>query len=468
MIDLENLTIAKARKALDLKEFSAVDLAKAYLTEIEKNNPELNAYLEVYDDVLNQAKQADVKKIGSLSGIPLSIKDNILIDGRKVSGASKILEGYTATYDATAIVKLKSAGAIFLGRTNMDEFACGGSTENSAFGPTKNPYDHTRVSGGSSGGSAVSVTAHMALASLGSDTGGSVREPSAFCGVVGLKPTYGAVSRYGLMAMGSSLDCIGPITKTVTDSEILFNAISGKDVLDSTTYDKDIYEKRKEKGVIGVPFHIFEEGGIQKEVKENFENSIKRLKDLGFAVEEISLPNIKYSLSVYYILMPAEVSSNMARFDGVKYGLHKDGANLLDDYMQTRKTGFGKEVRRRILIGTFVLSAGYYDAYYNKALLLRDKISLDFTEAFNQVDAIVLPTTPNPAFKIGEKINDPLSLYLEDVFTVPANIVGIPAISLPSGFVSVDGKNLPLGIQFMAPHACENILFDIGKKFLNE
>ncbi len=474
MIDVSKLTIQSLQNHLRDKDFSVKELATAYLEEIKNKNSDINAYLEVYSDVLDQAEILDKKIadgfVSPLMGVPIAIKDNILIDGREVTSASKILKGFTAPYDATVIKKLKEQGVLFLGRANMDEFAMGGSTENSAFGVTKNPIDPTRVAGGSSGGSVASVAMNGALASLGSDTGGSVRQPSSFCGVVGLKPTYGGVSRYGLMAMGSSLDVIGPVTKTVTDSEILFNAIKGVDAMDSTTYGDEIYESRKSKTnlVVGVPYHILEKGGIDESVKKNFEDSIQKLKDLGYEVKDIKLPNIEYSLAVYYIIMPAEVSSNLSRFDGVKFGLHVDGKNLLDDYLKTRGQGFGEEVRRRILIGTYVLSAGYADAYYNKALILRQKIADDFKKAFEEVDVIVTPTTPGPAFKIGEKINDPLSLYLEDVFTVPANIVGVPAISIPSGIVEKEGVNLPLGLQIMAPHNCENLLFDIGKKFLNE
>ena len=476
MIPIAQLTIKDAHKHLLDKDFSAEDLAKAYLLEISKVNKDFNAYLEVYDDVLKQAKivqkDIDAGKFSPLSGIPISIKDNILIEGKRAGAASKILENYIAPYDATVIKKLKSEGAVFLGRTNMDEFAMGGSTENSAYGVTKNPIDQSRVSGGSSGGSVATVAANLAIASLGSDTGGSVREPSAFCGVVGLKPTYGSVSRYGLMAMGSSLDCVGPITKTVTDSEIMFKAIKGRDPLDSTTFPETTYPKIKNSKsknlIIGVPYHILEQG-ISKDVKNNFDSGIKHLKDLGYEIKDIKLENISYSLAVYYIIMPAEVSSNLARYDGVKYGLHVDGGdNLLADYLKTRRIGFGREARRRIIIGTYVLSSGYYDSYYNKALMLRQKIGDDFTRAFSEVDIIATPTAPGPAFKIGEKISDPLSLYLEDVFTVPANIVGIPAISIPSGTVSIDGKNLPLGLQLMAPHACEELLFTVGKKFLVE
>ncbi len=474
MIDISILTIAEARKKLDSKEFTAVDLASTYLEEIKKKNADVNAYLEIFDDVLEQAKLADEAmgrgEIFPMTGIPIAIKDNILIEGRKATSASKILEGFVAPYDATVIQKLKKDHAVFLGRTNMDEFAMGSSTENSAFGVTKNPLDLSRVSGGSSGGSVAAVAMNGAICSLGSDTGGSVREPASFCGLVGLKPTYGGVSRYGLMALGSSLDVIGPITKTVTDSEILWRVIKGQDKKDSTTFGEEIYPKRDShnKITIGVPYHILEKGGLKEDIRKNFDDSVQRLKDLGFEVKDIKLPNIEYSLAVYYILQPAEASSNLARFDGVKYGLHVDGENLLADYLKTRGQGFGKETRRRILIGTYVLSTGYYDAYYNKAINLRETISKDFEDAFKDVDVIITPTTAGPAFKIGEKANDPLALYLEDVFTVPANIVGIPAMSVPSGNISDGGQSLPLGLQIMAPHNCEELLFEVGKKFLNE
>lgn len=469
MIDLHSLTIKTARKHILNKDFSATELAEAYLENISKTNVNINAYLEIYDDVLSQARSVDSGDLTrSLAGIPIAIKDNILIKDKHASSGSKILKGYIAPYDATVVKKLKKENTIFLGRTNMDEFAMGSSTENSAFGVTKNPLDTTRVPGGSSGGSSASVAMGGALASLGSDTGGSIREPASFCGLVGLKPTYGSVSRYGLMAMGSSLDVIGPLTKTVSDSEILFNVIKGKDDFDSTTHEIVDDENKKNTKTIGVPYHILEKGGISDEVLKNFNQSIQKLKNLGYEIKDIKLPNIEYSLAVYYIIMPAEVSSNLARFDGVKYGLHIDGVDLLQDYLKTRGQGFGKEVRRRILIGTYVLSAGYHDAYYNKALMLRQKISEDFTDAFSLVDLIVTPTTPGPAFKIGERINDPLAMYLEDIFTVPANIVGIPAISIPSGFVKEDGVSLPLGLQIMAPHDCENRLFEIGKKFEEE
>ncbi len=470
-MEIKNLTIKEARKLLDTKQISAKELAKSCLENIEKRNKELNVFLEVYDDVLEQAEEAqkiiDSGNSKELTGIPLAIKDNILIKGKKASASSKILQNYTATYDATVIEKLKEEGVIFLGRVNMDEFAMGGSTENSAFEVTKNPYDTSRVAGGSSGGSAAAVVAEMALGALGSDTGGSVREPASFCGVVGLKPTYGSVSRFGLMAMGSSLDVIGPITKTVSDAEIIFNVIKGKDKMDSTSTEIENCKLKIENFKIGVPYHILEQEGISKDVRDNFNESINKLKDLGFEIKDIKLKNIDKSLAVYYIIMPAEVSSNMARYDGVKYGLRKEGNDLLEVYKKTRGEGFGAEVRRRIILGTYVLSSGYYDSYYGKAMAARKIIRAEFDSAFEQVDAVLTPTAPFPAWKIGEK-KSPLENYLADIFTVTANIVGCPAISLPSGFVKIDGKDLPLGIQLMSSHSNENILFEIGKKFLNE
>lgn len=466
-IDLTNLTITKARQELDAKKYSAVELAQAYLERIKEKNPELNAYLEIYDDVLDQAKKADeiitAGQAKILTGIPLAIKDNILIKGKKVSSASKILENYVATYDATVIQKLKDQGAVFLGRTNMDEFAMGGSGENSAYGPTKNPHDLTRVTGGSSAGSAAVVGADLCVAALGSDTGGSIRQPASFCGIVGLKPTYGTVSRNGLMAMASSLDQIGPMTKTVEDAEIIYNIIAGRDPMDATSVDPKP-TKSKDKMVIGVPFAAIEKG-LDEEVKKNFAESLEKLKQLGHEVKDVSLPNIGYALACYYVLMPAEASTNLARFDGVRYGLHVDGENLLADYKKTRGEGFGKEVRRRIMLGAYVLSAGYYDAYYGQAIKVRQVISDEFAAAFGSVDVIALPTAPRPAFKLGEKTSDPLTMYLEDIFTVPANIAGIPAISVSSGKTQ---SGLPLGLQLMAPHFGESTIFALAKNFKGE
>lgn len=470
MIDLTTLTISSARKKLDAKKFSAVDLAQAYLDEIKKKNGKLNAYLEVYDDVLDQAKAADqliaFGKSYPLLGIPLAIKDNILIEGKRATSASKILENHVASYNATVISKLKKHGAVFLGRTNMDEFALGGSTENSAYGVTKNPCDTDRVSGGTSGGSAVAVASDMALGALGSDTGGSIRQPSAFCGVIGLKPTYGRVSRYGLMAAVSSFDVIGPIGKTVEDIEIIFDAIKGNDIFDSTTVADEAHlnageKEKKDELVIGAPFDLIGQEGIEPEIKENFQKAIKNLENLGYKIIDIRLPNC---IALYYIINFAEVSTNLARFDGIRYGIRKNGANLLEDYLLTKGAGFGKETRRRVLLGTYVLSAGYYEAYYGKAQKARESLKKEFTKIFSKVDFILTPTSPIPAWRIGEK-NDPLSVYLADIFTVTANIVGVPAISIPSGFMEVKNKKLPLGIQFMASHGRENLLFEIGKKF---
>ncbi|MEI6057947.1 MAG: amidase family protein, partial [bacterium] len=357
---------------------------------------------------------------------------------------------------------------------NMDEFAMGGSTENSAFGVTKNPHDTGRVAGGTSGGSAAALAMDGALAALGSDTGGSIRQPASFCGVVGLKPTYGAVSRYGVMAMGSSLDQIGPFGKTVADTEIIFNTIRGQDTLDGTTISETTYSPRASsvgkstKPIIGVPRHFLGGDGIDKAVLENFNQSLEKFKKLGYEVRDITLPNIAYSLAIYYIIMPAEVSSNLSRFDGVKYGLHKDGSTSIEDYFETRGAGFGKEVRRRVLLGTYVLSSGYYDAYYNRANALRRVLTADFEKAFKDVDIILTPTAPAPAFKIGEKTADPVAMYLEDIFTVTANLTGMPAMSIPSGFSEIGGKKLPLGLQMTARHGDEKTLFTAGKDFLGE
>lgn len=472
-INFSQLTIVSARTELLRGGFSAVELAKAYLGVIEEKNDAINAYLEVFDDVLDQAQKADERLAKEketspvLTGIPIALKDNILLKGKHVTAGSKILEGYVASYDATATSKLKEAGVVFLGRTNMDEFAMGSSTENSAYGVTKNPHDLARVSGGSSGGPAAAVTMDGALAAMGSDTGGSIRQPASFCGVVGLKPTYGAVSRFGLIALGSSLDQIGPLTKTVSDAEIIFNVINGYDPMDSTSVpERQRTAPSALKRTIGVPRHFMQEG-VDKDVLERFETALKRLQDIGYRIVDVELPHISYSLPVYYIIMPAEASTNLARFDGVRYGLHKEGADIFGDYEKTRGTGFGVEPRRRILLGTYVLSAGYLDAYYNKAQSVRKVIAKDFADVFNHVDAIATPTAPTPAFKIDEK-NDPLSMYMSDIFTVSANIAGIPALSVPMGMVERDKISLPTGLQLMASHMHEETLFAIGKSFNKE
>lgn len=464
-MDIKNLTISQARRDLNEKKYSAVELAEMHLSYIEKNK-DLNMYLEVFEDVKKQAKTADntiAKGLQrSLCGIPLSIKDNILIHGRRVSAASKILDGYTATYDATVIKKMKEEGAVFLGRANMDEFAMGSSTENSAFGAVKNPYDRNRVPGGSCGGSAASVASNSALASIGSDTGGSIRQPASFCGVVGLKPTYGTVSRYGLIAMGSSLDQIGPITKTVEDTEIIFNVIKGHDILDSTSLKKSAYINNNDMKPrrVGVARNMLQDG-VDEDILLNFDETLKKLENKGYEIVDIELPYAQYALAMYYIIMPAEASTNLTRFDGVRYGLHIEGKGVDDEYALSRSKGFGSEVRRRILLGTHILSAGYYDAYYTKAQAARGLITNNFKEAFKSVDIIAIPTSPTPAFLIGEK-KDPVSMYLSDIFTVTANLTGMPALSVPSGFVEREGVKLPVGLQLTAPHMHEKDLFHVG------
>ncbi len=457
---MENLTLKKIRSLLDERKISALELLDFYLKNIKEKNEELNVFLEVFEkDALEQAKLADqiLEKGESapLLGIPIAIKDNILIKGKTASAASKILQNYKAVYNATVVDKLTKQGAVFVGRTNMDEFAMGGSTENSAFGVTKNPHDTTRVSGGSSGGSAAAVAAEMVPASLGTDTGGSVRQPSSFCGVVGLKPTYGRVSRYGIIALGSSLDQVGPIAKTVEDVEILYDVIKGKDTNDQTTIDnKELDDTVK---IIGVPKGILD-SGVSEEVKNNFNKTITSLSDEGFNVVEVDLPHLKFALNAYYIIMPAEASANLARFDGMRYSVRAGNGEYKEIMSETRKL-FGEEVKRRILIGTFVLSSGYVDAYYYKAVALRNKIKEEFNSAFENVDVILTPTAPETAFKIGEK-SDPVTMYAADLFTVPANIAGSPALSVPSG---ISDSGLPFGVQIIAPHYGERKLFSLGK-----
>jgi aspartyl-tRNA(Asn)/glutamyl-tRNA(Gln) amidotransferase subunit A len=470
-IDPTTLTIKGAHDALRSKEYSAVALAEAVLAQVQKENPTINAYVEVFDDVMESAKHADVLlasgKGGELTGIPLGIKDNMLIAGKIVSSGSNILKNYRAVYDATVIAKLKESGAVLVGRTNMDEFAMGGSTETGIAGPAKNPVDPSRVPGGSSGGSAAAVAMGGALGALGSDTGGSIRQPASFCGIVGMKPTYGAVSRYGLMSMASSLDQIGTFAKTVADAELLYRVIAGHDPMDSTSVPENNSLRtptvKKEKLTIGIPESFIALDGLDADVRENFYATIASLKDAGHTIKPVELPSLSYALSVYYVVMPAEVSANLARYDGIRYGLSVASDKLMQVYMESRGQGFGKEVRRRILMGTYVLSAGYYDAYYNKAIAVRRMIVREFTRTFAEVDVIATPTAPSPAWKIGAKISDPLAMYLEDIFTVPANIAGLPGISVPAGTVVRDGVILPTGIQFMAAPFHEDMLFAAGK-----
>lgn len=470
MIDLKNLTIKEVHQSLISGEFTVSSLVNEYINVIKKDNNDINAFLEVFDkDLESQISKAEemIKNNTAtlMTGVPIAIKDNILYKDHIASASSKMLENYVATYDAFVIKKLKDNGAIILGRTNMDEFAMGSSTETSAFGVTKNPYDRTRVPGGSSGGSAASVSSLMSLVSIGTETCGSVRQPASFCGLVGLKPTYGSISRNGIIAMGSSLDQVGPMGKKVEDVEILYDAIKGHDVLDSTSITNEIRNSIKLnplKKRIGVPREFLNGGGINDEVLNNFNDSCDKLKKAGYEIVDVSSSVMKYSLAVYYIVMPAEVSSNLARYDGIRYGFSSEEAKLFDVYAKSKGQGFGKEVRRRLLLGTYILSYGYHDAYYNKALLVRDMISKELDNIFEDVDVFITPTVPFPAFPLGEKMNDPLSMYMCDIFSAPANLAGVPAISIPSGLTQ---SGLPVGLQFTAPYLREDILFTIGKEF---
>jgi aspartyl-tRNA(Asn)/glutamyl-tRNA(Gln) amidotransferase subunit A len=458
-MDLTTLSLAEIAAGFRAKKFSSRQVTQAYLDRAAAENPKLNAYLEIFDDALAQADAADARLAAegeaapALCGVPVSIKDNILVAGRKVSAASKILEGYRAPYSSAVAEKLAAQGAVLLGRTNMDEFAMGASTETSAYGVTRNPAAPDRVPGGSSGGAAASVVGHLAAAALGSDTGGSIRQPAALCGAVGFKPTYGAVSRYGLIAMASSFDQIGPIARTVGDAKIVFDAIRGQDARDLTTDEK--VEARETRSV-GVPKGW--EAGVDADVRANFEASLARLRSSGVEVREVELPTLAAALACYYILVPSEVSSNMARYDGVKFGRRVEGKDLLDTYRKTRGELLGAEVKRRILIGTYALSKGYADQYYRAAQAARRAIAADFARAFETVDAIATPTSPFPAWALGEKIEDPLAMYAADIFTVAANVIGAPAISVPDGAVSRDGASLPTGFHLVSPRWTDDAL----------
>jgi len=460
-------SIALARAQLDAKEISAVELTQEYLEVIKEQNTNINAFLEVYDDAIAHARIADERiqngTASVLTGIPIALKDNIVYSGHRVSAGSKMLEQYIAPYSATVVNALISDGAVLLGRTNMDEFALGSSTENSAFGVTHNPYDTTRVPGGTSGGSAAAVAAGMCVAALGSDTGGSVRQPASFCGVVGLKPTYGTVSRYGLIAAASSLDQIGTLSQTVADARLLYGVITGHDVHDSTSLPNGFYTDNRTVKKIGVP-RAFLEKGVDPDVLAQFNASLDALKQSGIEIIDIDIPALAHSLAAYYIINPAEVSSNLSRFDGIRYGFSHDADTVRGIYEESRGMGFGKEARRRIMIGAYVLSSGYVDAYYRKALSVRDMIRDQMVEAFKDIDCIATPTAPTPAYVIGEK-EDPLAMYAGDIFTVPVNLTGVPALSVPMGTVTRSSSQLPVGIQFITPHGTEDALLSLGEKF---
>ncbi len=453
------------------KEITATELIEGYFQTIDEKDNQIKAFLTLTkDSALEQAEKVDGKikegeEINVLEGIPYAIKDNMLVKGVKATAGSKILEKYTASFDATVVKKLKEQGAILLGKTNMDEFAMGSSTENSAFFTTRNPHDLERVPGGSSGGSAASVASKMSVFALGSDTGGSIRQPAGFCGVVGFKPSYGTVSRYGLIAMASSLDIIGPFTENVEDAEIIFKSIAGKDSMDSTSQDISVDTNKTQNiqnTVFGLPKEYFQEG-LDDKIKKTIGEVIEKIKSQGATIKEVSLPSTSYALPCYYIIMPAEVSSNLARFDGIRYSSINDYSNLHDIYFKTRGEGFGEEVRRRIVLGTYVLSSGYYDAYYKKAQQVRRLIAKEFDEVFKEVDFLITPTSPTFPFKIGERADDPLSMYLSDIFTVGANIAGIPAINLPCG----KEDNLPINMQIIGPYLSDFSLLNISKTIEN-
>lgn len=468
MNNICEMTAHEIREKYENKELKVVDVVKAFFEKIKVDDEKIKSYITLCeDDALKEAESVQAmydngEKMGPLAGIPIAIKDNICTKGIKTTCASKMLENFVSPYDATVIAKLKSEHAIILGKLNMDEFAMGGSTENSAFFKTKNPCNLNKVPGGSSGGSAASVKANLSPISLGSDTGGSIRQPASYCGIVGLKPTYGLVSRYGLVAFASSLDQIGPMSKDVRDNATLLTVISGHDEMDSTSSDANAKDYstaliNNVKGLkVGVPKEYFAEG-INEEVKQSVQKAIEKYKELGAIVEEFSLPITKYALPTYYILACAEASSNLGRFDGIRYGYRtKNYSNLKDIYRNSRTEGFGKEVKRRIMLGTYVLSAGYYDAYYKKALKVRSLIKKSFDEAFEKYDVIITPTAPTVAFDIGSKISDPLEMYLMDLYTVPINIAGVPAISIPCG---KDGEGMPIGMQIIAKHFNEEMLY---------
>ena len=474
---LKNLTIAGARSAVQERQTSATELAESFYTKISSDDPRIGAYLTLSKDrALEQAARMDAlvakgEMLPPLGGVPVGIKDVLVTRGLRTTAGSKILEDYIPPNDCTAVARLEAAGAVILGKLNCDEFAMGSSNENSAYKPVRNPRDLERVPGGSSGGSAAAVAAGMAVATLGSDTGGSIRQPASFCGVVGLKPTYGRVSRYGLIAFASSLDHIGPFANTATDTALVLRTMAGRDPMDSTSADVPVpdYVAELEKGVrglrIGVAKEYFAEG-LDGEVRASVEAAIQKLASLGCEVVPVSLPHTEYAIPAYYIVATAEASANLARFDGVRYGLRsKESRTLSDMYRKTRDEGFGPEVKRRIMLGTYALSTGYYDAYYLKAQRVRTLLTRDFENAFQKVDAIVTPTSPTAAFKLGEKSDDPLAMYLADIYTVTANLAGIPGISVPCG----DTKSgLPIGLQILGRHFDEATILRLAHAYGQE
>jgi aspartyl-tRNA(Asn)/glutamyl-tRNA(Gln) amidotransferase subunit A len=470
-MDLNSLTIDATRSAVEERNTTATSLAEAFYSKIEKDDPRIGAYLTLSKDrALEQAARMDAlaakgEKLPPLGGVPVGIKDVMVTRGVRTTAGSKILGNYIPPYDCTAVARMEAAGAVVLGKLNCDEFAMGSSNENSAWRPVHNPRDLSRVPGGSSGGSAAAVAADMAVATLGSDTGGSIRQPASFCGVVGLMPTYGRVSRYGLIAFASSLDHIGPLTKTVKDAATVLRTIAGRDPMDSTSAEVPVpdYVAELEKPVRGLKLGVAKEyfgEGLDSEVRKSMEDAIQKLAESGCEIIPVSLPHTEYAIPTYYIVATAEASSNLARFDGVRYGYRaRDARTLSEMYRRSRDHGFGAEVKRRIMLGTYALSAGYYDAYYLKAQKVRTLLVRDFEEAFKQVDAIVTPTSPTAAFKLGEKVDDPLAMYLADIFTVTADLAGIPGISVPCGQTK---ENLPIGLQILGKHFDEATILRVA------
>jgi len=471
-MELKNLTITQIRTDLDSKKYSAVELTKAYLENIHDKNPDINAFITVCDELaLKEAKQADalIKKGEQkiLTGVPFSVKDAIQVKGVRATAGAKILDNYISPFDATVIAEIRKQGAVLLGKTNCDAFGHGASNENSMYGPVKNPHDLSKVAGGSSGGSSASVAGDMSCFSIAEDTGGSIRQPASFCGVVGLRPSYGRNSRYGIMPMASSYDTVGPITNSVEDVAILTEIMAGVDTNDATTVLNEVpnYLKKLKQDIaglkIGVPKEYFEVSGMDTETKKIVENKIKELKKLGAKIVAVSLPYTKYAIPVYYITVPSEDSSNMGRLDGVRYGVQAPADNLYDIYAKSRAQGFPDEVKRRIMIGTYALSAGYYDAYYKKAQKVRTLIIKDFSDVFTQVDALITPTSPFPAFSIGGLKDNILAMYLADVLVSPSAVAGLPAISVPAGKTKT---NLPIGIQIIGPRLKEEVVLQIADK----
>jgi aspartyl-tRNA(Asn)/glutamyl-tRNA(Gln) amidotransferase subunit A len=471
-MNLNELTIEQAHEGLKSKQFTSVELTQACLQRIKERNSEINAFITVCEnEAFEAAKKADQMiakgEINVLTGIPYSVKDAICTEGIRSTGAAKILDNYIPPYEATVIKKIREQGGVLLGKTNCDAFGHGVSTENSMYGITKNPHDITKVAGGSSGGSGASVADNMDIFSIAEDTGGSIRQPASFCGVVGLRPSYGRNSRYGIMPMASSLDTVGPITKTVQDAAMVLEVIAGHDPKDATTVTDPVLHYSQEleqdlKGLrVGVPKEYFNIAGLDEEVKKITQEKIDALEKLGCKIEEVSLPYSKYAIATYYILVPSEDSSNLARLDGIRYGMRISDDTLYNLYAESRTKGFPEEVKRRILIGTYALSAGYYDAYYKKAQAVRTLIKQDFDEVFQQVDVLITPTAPTPAFGVGEKAQDPLQQYLADIMVSPASLAGVPALSVPGGKTSA---GLPVGVQLIGPRLKEEVVLHVGSK----